>query len=62
MNRIQLLGIIMIIAGITVAYFSERSDYEFLSWIMAAFGVGWAFTGKFTVSKKKNYTETSSES
>lgn len=61
MNRIQLLGIITIILGITAAYFSESSDYQFVSWIMAAFGLGWAFTGKFAVAKRKNYTEPTSD-
>lgn len=61
MNKIKLIGIITIVAGLGIAYFTERADYQFMSWIMAAFGIGWASTGSFTVSRRKNYSETSSE-
>ncbi len=61
MNKIQLIGVITIIAGLSIAYFTERSDYQFVSWIMAAFGIGWAFTGSFTVSRRRTYSETSSK-
>lgn len=59
MKKIKLLGIITIIFGLGIAYFTERTDYQFVCWIMTAFGAGWALTGSYTVSKRKNYTETS---
>lgn len=61
MNKVKLIGIITIISGLGIAYCTERSDYQFVCWIMAAFGIGWALTGSYTVSRRKNYSETSSE-
>lgn len=61
MNKVQIFGILTIIAGLGIAFITERSDYQFISWIMAAFGIGWACTGSFTVSRRKTYTESSSK-
>lgn len=46
MNLIRIVGIGVIIAGILLGYFFDRTDVHLLSGVLIGVGIGWTITGK----------------
>ena len=54
MNRVRILGIGMVITGILIGYFFNRTDVHLLSGMLIGLGIGWTITGRFLTSNKAN--------
>lgn len=47
MNKVRLLGLGMIILGISIGYLSTSTNFHLVSGIMLGIGIGWTITGRF---------------
>ena len=52
MNKVRILGIGMVITGILIGYFFNRTDVHLLSGMLIGLGIGWTITGRFLNSDK----------
>ncbi len=53
MNKIRLLGILIIISSAYVQYSSQENEYSFLLGVITAIGIILLVAGRFNIFKKK---------
>ena len=61
MNKVRILGLGMIITGILIGYYFNRTDIHLLSGMLIGVGIGWTITGKFLNTPKPRKSELRSE-
>jgi uncharacterized membrane-anchored protein len=47
MNRIRIIGLLLLIAGISAHFFLEGDQYDMLSGLLMGLGIGLLITGRF---------------
>ncbi|WP_035715758.1 hypothetical protein [Christiangramia echinicola] len=52
MNKVRILGLGMVITGILIGYFFNRTEVHLLSGMLIGLGAGWTITGRFLSSYK----------
>jgi uncharacterized membrane protein (UPF0136 family) len=51
MNKIKILGLLLLLTGFTIGYFYDNSSLDFLSGILVGAGIIWTITGQIKFRK-----------
>lgn len=52
MNKTRIIGLLIVLTGVAINYFTNSDTMDFLSGILFGFGIALVITGKFVRIKK----------